>query len=76
MPSGLSQQMDSVNQTLKKSVAKSSDLEHCLQLKQSLLDQLEVIAPYLPPNTLDELIDELGGPRHVAEVKRNFFARI
>lgn len=40
----------------------------CICMKQNLLDQLEVIGPYLPPNTLDELIDELGGPDHVAEV--------
>ena len=37
-------------------------------MKVNLLEQLEVIGPYLPPNTLDELIDELGGPDHVAEV--------
>ena len=37
-------------------------------MKSSLVDQLEVLSPYLPPNTLDELIDELGGPENVAEV--------
>ena len=67
-PTGLAQQMAAVNVQLKRSTSKSSDEEHCRQLKQSLLDQLEVIAPYLPPNTLDELIDELGGPNYVAEV--------
>ena len=67
-PSGLARQMAAVNVQLKRSTSKSSDEEHCRQLKQSLLDQLEVITPYLPPNTLDELIDELGGPNYVAEV--------
>lgn len=33
-----------------------------------LLDKLEKLAEDLPPNTLDELIDELGGPENVAEV--------
>lgn len=38
------------------------------QMKRDLLDQLEELAEDLPPNTLDELIDELGGPENVAEV--------
>ena len=43
-------------------------IEKCKLMKESLVDQLEVLSPYLPPNTLDELIDELGGPENVAEV--------
>ena len=38
------------------------------KMKQELLDDLERIAHELPPNTLDELIDSLGGTDHVAEV--------
>ena len=38
-------------------------------MKNELLEKLDVLAPFLPPNTLDELIDELGGPDRVAEVK-------
>lgn len=41
------------------------------QMKRDLLDQLEELAEDLPPNTLDELIDELGGPENVAEVFAN-----
>ena len=37
-------------------------------MKQELLDMLEELGPKLPPNTLDELIEELGGTDNVAEV--------
>jgi len=37
-------------------------------LKRDLLEAIERFADHLPPNTLDELIDELGGPDYVAEV--------
>lgn len=43
-------------------------MEIAQQMKRDLLDQLEELAEDLPPNTLDELIDELGGPENVAEV--------
>uniref|UniRef100_A0A671PNS3 Protein strawberry notch homolog 1 n=1 Tax=Sinocyclocheilus anshuiensis TaxID=1608454 RepID=A0A671PNS3_9TELE len=38
------------------------------RMKRNLLEQLEQLAENLPPNTLDELIDELGGPDIVAEM--------
>ncbi len=44
-------------------------MEHAQKMKRDLLEQLEELAEELPPNTLDELIDELGGPENVAEVK-------
>ena len=38
-------------------------------MRQELMDTLEELSAELPPNTLDELIDELGGPDNVAEVR-------
>lgn len=43
-------------------------VELAQKMKRQLLEQLEELSEDLPPNTLDELIDELGGPENVAEV--------
>ncbi|KAJ3606064.1 hypothetical protein NHX12_028107 [Muraenolepis orangiensis] len=43
-------------------------VEDAQKMKRDLLDSLEKLAESLPPNTLDELIDELGGPENVAEM--------
>ena len=42
------------------------EVEACLTLKQGLLQRISQLA--LPPNFLDQLIDELGGPKQVAEM--------
>lgn len=48
-------------------VTSNDAVEDAQQMKRELLEQLEKLAEDLPPNTLDELIDELGGPENVAE---------
>jgi hypothetical protein len=47
----------------------ASAVEKTIIMKKELLDALEKLGSMLPPNTLDELIDELGGPDCVAEVR-------
>lgn len=41
-------------------------------MKAELLAAVERLGEILPPNTLDQLIDSLGGPEYVAEVKHVF----
>lgn len=43
-------------------------IERACASKDELLARIEKLGDRLPPNTLDQLIDELGGPENVAEV--------
>ncbi|KAJ1355041.1 hypothetical protein KIN20_012161 [Parelaphostrongylus tenuis] len=47
------------------------ELSECVNpkmIKAELLSAVERLGPSLPPNTLDHLIDQLGGPEYVAEM--------
>lgn len=50
------------------SITSQDAVESAQVMKRELLERLEKLSEDLPPNTLDELIDELGGPENVAEV--------
>ena len=42
--------------------------EQCAHMLRTLLEKLDKVAPRLPGNALDELMDGLGGPSMVAEM--------
>ncbi|KAM9328910.1 protein strawberry notch homolog 1 [Gastrophryne carolinensis] len=68
-PTIISNSAISTNTNTSNSCVTSQDaVERAQQMKKELLDKLEELAEALPPNTLDELIDELGGPDNVAEM--------
>ena len=47
-------------------------VDKAIAMKRELLQKIEKLGDILPANTLDELIDSLGGPENVAEVCLTF----
>lgn len=63
------QQQNAANQRgLKLGQLQISYSNRACDLKDDLLEKIERLGARLPPNTLDHLIDELGGPDQVAEM--------
>ena len=54
--------------TTKTDLSDIEKVEKAYNLKQKLLDRLDALSDSLPLNTLDELIDQLGGTDYVAEL--------
>lgn len=53
---------------IKPAVPQKDNIERACEMKEGLLKRIEKLSDSLPPNTLDQLIDELGGPENVAEM--------
>jgi len=53
---------------MQQSVPGVNAMEKASAMKHDLLEAIERLGDRLPPNTLDQLINELGGPDYVAEV--------
>lgn len=46
----------------------ASNVERACKMKEEMLRKIEKLGNMLPANTLDQLIDELGGPENVSEM--------
>ena len=45
-----------------------ASVDRACQMKEEMLKRVDTLAQNLPANTLDQLIDELGGPENVSEM--------
>lgn len=58
------------NQTVAHDVPSKEALNQAYSIRTDLLEKIEKLGNKMPNNTLDHLIDELGGPTDVAEVRK------
>lgn len=47
----------------------SQNLMRVMELKKELVQKITELSPFLPNNSLDDLVDGLGGTSQVAEVR-------